>query len=82
MPEINYKEIYERCKGWDIRLQCTVCGFRVRRNRNDYNGKLGQNPDSIIVVECSNCSANANNKEIKTVHFVDIENYGGSTLCQ
>jgi len=71
---INYKEILEKCIGWDIRLQCTLCGFRVRRHRNDYPGKLGKNPDATIEIECSNCTANADYPEggIKTLHFIDI----------
>jgi hypothetical protein len=27
---------------WDIRLQCTICGFRVRRHRKDHPGVLGE----------------------------------------
>ena len=51
--------------GWDIRLQCTVCGFRVRRHRNDYNGRLQGTPVATIETECSNCD-----EEIRA-HFVD-----------
>lgn len=59
---------------WDIRLQCTVCGFRQRRCRNDHPGYLGDKPKATIEVKCSNCTANANYPEggVKTLHFIDF----------
>lgn len=59
---------------WDIRLQCTVCGFRVRRHRNDYNGALlGPHPTPTITTMCSNCTCNAGypKGDVSTIHFVD-----------
>ncbi len=60
--------------GWDIRLQCTICGFRVRRHRKDYRGKIGDKPQATLITECSNCTAKAGypKGDIKTLHFIDI----------
>jgi hypothetical protein len=60
---------------WDIRLQCTTCGFRVRRNRNDYPGFLGDQPKATITTECSNCTAEAGYPKggVETLHFIDFE---------
>jgi len=52
--------------GWDIRLQCTSCGFRVRRHRNDYPGFLGPEPKATLMTECSNCDGE------KRLHFIDF----------
>ena len=59
--------------GWDIRLQCTKCGFRVRRHRNDYNGAIGDAPKATVETECSNCTCNAGYPSggMKTIHFID-----------
>lgn len=65
----------ERSSGWDIRLQCTVCGFRKRRNRRDYGGMLaGENLPSTLVTDCSNCTANLGRigADVLTKHFVDL----------
>ena len=65
-----------RDSGWDIRLQCTVCGFRHRKNRYEGTdgGPMGHEPPSTVECECSNCGAEANYPDggIKTLHFVDI----------
>lgn len=60
--------------GWDIRLQCTVCGMRVRRHRKDYPGKLGDSPQATLETECSNCTCQAGYpaKEVRTLHFIDF----------
>jgi alkaline phosphatase len=60
-------------RGWDIRLQCTVCGTRVRRHRNDYNGAIGDKPKPTVTTTCSNCTCNAGYPpgDVKTVHFID-----------
>jgi hypothetical protein len=52
--------------GWDIRLQCTTCGFRVRRHRNDYPGFLGPEPKATLTTECSNCDGE------QKLHFIDF----------
>jgi hypothetical protein len=59
--------------GWDIRLQCTICGFRVRRHRNDYPGFLGPNPKATVTTECSNCSADTGYPKggFQSLHFID-----------
>lgn len=59
--------------GWDIMLQCTACGFRTRRHRNDYNGAIGDAPKPTVETTCSNCTANAGDfaPDVKTVHFID-----------
>lgn len=63
---------------WDIRLQCTACGFRQRRNRDDHAGFLGDNPKATITVECSNCTCNAGYPSggVRTVHFIDYAKPG------
>lgn len=60
--------------GWHFRLQCTVCGFRVRRHKDDYRGALGDQPQATIEIPCSNCTANAGHPrdgEVVTTHFID-----------
>jgi hypothetical protein len=60
--------------GWDIRLQCTVCGTRVRRHRNDYAGLSGDSPPATVMTGCSNCTCEAGHprEEVQTLHFVDF----------
>jgi len=79
MPRYNLDTTFqedEKLKGWDVRLQCTVCGFRVRRHRKDYGGLLNENKQTIFKTECSNCTANENAYNVKggiqTIHFVDV----------
>ena len=62
-----------KAEGWDIMLQCTACGFRVRRHRNDYNGAIGDAPKPTVTTTCSNCTCNAGYPpgDVKTVHFID-----------
>lgn len=63
-----------RVSGWDIRLQCTVCGFRTRANRYEGDPPMGHEPPATVERNCYNCEAEANHPKegIKTVHFVDI----------
>jgi len=49
---------------WDIRLECTICGKRIRRCRSDGNPPFGKEPPSTVVTECCECNA-------ETLHFVD-----------
>lgn len=65
-----------RTGGWDIRLQCTVCGFRHRKDRYERTdgGPMGHELPSTVETECSNCTAETGDytKPIVTTHFVDI----------
>jgi hypothetical protein len=65
-----------RTSGWDIRLECTVCGFRHRKNRYEATdgGPMGHEPPATVVCHCSNCNAEAGYAEeyTNTLHFVDI----------
>ena len=63
-----------RTSGWDIRLQCTVCGFRSRVNRYEGEPPMGHEPPATVERDCSNCDAEADYPKggVKTVHFVDI----------
>lgn len=56
---------------WDIRLQCSRCGVRVRRCRDDCG--IGDRPRATVTTECSNCTCNAGYPPggVKTVHFID-----------
>lgn len=59
--------------GWIYRLQCTVCGMRVRRHERDYPGYLGDDPKVTVEIACSNCTCAAGypDDEVKTLHFID-----------
>jgi hypothetical protein len=63
-----------RTNGWDIRLQCVICGFRTRANRYEGNPPLGHEPPPTVERDCSNCHAEANHPidGVRTLHFVDI----------
>ena len=58
---------------WDIRLQCTVCGWRVRRCRSDGNPPFGHEPPATVMSVCGNCDANNDHPdpETETLHFID-----------
>jgi hypothetical protein len=66
----------DRKAGWDLRIVCTVCGFRSRKNRYEgADGALfGNEPPATFEADCYNCSAEAGCYEPMTVtkHFVDI----------
>lgn len=63
-----------RTSGWDIRLQCTACGFRSRANRYEGNPPMGHEPPPTVERECSNCTAEAGypKEDVVTTHFVDV----------
>ena len=65
-----------RTSGWDIRLECTVCGFRRRKNRYEATdgGPMGHEPPATVACHCSNCNAEAGHIDDRTdtLHFVDI----------
>jgi len=62
---------------WDIRIQCTVCGTRQRRNRSDScepgGPPFGHEPKATVKCVCDNCTAEAGHPmgDVATVHFVD-----------
>lgn len=67
-----------RLSGWDIRLECTVCGQRSRANRYEGDPPMGHEPPATVVRHCYNCSDSAREYEdgpsvaVETTHFVDI----------
>jgi hypothetical protein len=59
--------------GWDIRIQCTVCGTRCRRHRNDHPGSIGATPKATLEGVCHVCTSAAGypRDEVRTLHFID-----------
>lgn len=60
-----------KVKGWDIRLQCTVCGDRKPRSRSDGNPPFGNEPPATVMETCYNCQDVKTGDDCKTLHFVD-----------
>ena len=55
---------------WDIRLQCTKCGQRKRRCRNDGQPPFGHEPPATVMEVCYQCSDGLS-EDVETLHFVD-----------
>jgi hypothetical protein len=74
MSEFTESAVREfRGNGWDIRLVCTLCGFRSRANRFEGITPMGHEPPSTVVRDCFNCLAENNHEgEHRTEHFVDF----------
>lgn len=59
---------------WSIRIQCTECGHRARRNRGEGDPPFGYEPPPTVRDVCLSCSMSGGPPYlmVRTLHFVDF----------